>query len=55
MDVEKLAVLELNGSTLSPTTDEADVPGFSPNETQRLLRKIDIRLVPFLALLYLYV
>ena len=55
MDAEKSATLEFENSTPSPPSDVADAPFFNPTETKRLLRKIDIRLVPFLALLYLYV
>ncbi|KAH6664264.1 high-affinity nicotinic acid transporter [Halenospora varia] len=53
VDIEKSVVLEREGSTTSPATSDVDAPHFGQKETKRLLRKMDIRLVPFLALLYL--
>lgn len=37
------------------TTVQAEELTFTPAQTKKLLRKMDIHLVPFLALLYLYV
>lgn len=37
----------------SELVSESPVPEFDARETRRILRKIDWRLVPFLALLYL--
>lgn len=38
----------------APSLETGEV-GFGPEETKKLLRKLDWNLVPFLALLYLYV
>lgn len=34
-------------------TTKQQEPGFDPKETKRILRKVDFRLIPVLALLYL--
>jgi hypothetical protein len=47
VDFEKAVVSEHD------TAPRDDDPLFGVQETKRLLRKLDIRLVPFLALLYL--
>ncbi len=56
--MEKEAITDVNerssGSESPPTPPEQAV-GFDAKATKRLLRKIDFKLIPFLALLYLYV
>lgn len=47
--------LEYGSDAITPSPQYAQPPLFDAAATKRLLRKMDIRLLPFLALLYLYV
>ncbi|EON63141.1 hypothetical protein W97_02368 [Coniosporium apollinis CBS 100218] len=53
IDATKPIAIEREDPLRSASTSDFDVPHFDTNATKRLLRKMDIRLVPFLALLYL--
>jgi hypothetical protein len=54
--MEKLEVLHNEKGTLTPDstpTPPSEYASFDAKATKRLLRKIDLILIPFLALLYL--
>lgn len=49
-DTEKVVAIDAVDAGLA--SDDADI-AFDEQETKRILRKVDFRLIPFLSLLYL--
>lgn len=53
MDTKEKDAEYLEGSSSDGIETQTHTMGFDPKSTKKLLRKIDVHLIPFLALLYL--